>query len=254
MGGRHGTSGRPLVRIQVRHRRRRVVAGRPAESEHGRRRARRGQHGALHHGRRGRRARVRRVAPRHRPSSPLSTNSSCWARSSTLRSSGTSTSRNTSRTSRPASTRSRGCGCTPSRTTTTWCPSSPSYPNVQFTVNLTPILLMQMEDVVEGYEEGTGTDKYLRMTLADASSLSLDDKVYLLTHFFNAQWDNKIHIWPRYSDAQGHEGRRHEGRTRGGRCAVHRRRTGATSRRGSTSRGSTRTSRRATSRFRTGVS
>ena len=73
------------------------------------------------------------------------------------------------------------------------------YPNVRFTVNLTPILLMQMEDVIEGYRNGTGTDEYLRMTLADASALTLDDKVYLLTHFFNAQWDNKIHIWPRYS-------------------------------------------------------
>ena len=72
------------------------------------------------------------------------------------------------------------------------------YPNVRFTVNLTPILLMQIEDVIEGYDNGTGTDEYLRMTLKDAADLTLDDQVYLLTHFFNAQWENKIHIWPRY--------------------------------------------------------
>ena len=72
------------------------------------------------------------------------------------------------------------------------------YPDIRFTVNLTPILLMQLDDVVHGYETGGGTDAYLRMTLKDAAELSPDDQVYLLTHFFNAQWDNKIHIWPRY--------------------------------------------------------
>lgn len=72
------------------------------------------------------------------------------------------------------------------------------YPELRFTVNLTPVLLTQIEDVVSGYENGTGTDAYLRMTLKDAATLTLDDKVYLLTHFFNAQWENKIDIWPRY--------------------------------------------------------
>ena len=72
------------------------------------------------------------------------------------------------------------------------------YPDVRFTVNLTPILLMQIEDVIEGYDNGTGTDEYLRMTLRDASELTLDDQVYLLTHFFNAHWVNMIGVWPRY--------------------------------------------------------
>ena len=72
------------------------------------------------------------------------------------------------------------------------------YPAIRFTVNLTPVLLTQIEDVIEGYENGTGTDAYLRMTLKDASELTLDDQVFLLTHFFNANWDNMIGVWPRY--------------------------------------------------------
>jgi len=72
------------------------------------------------------------------------------------------------------------------------------YPEVRFTVNLTPILLTQIEDVIEGYEGDTGTDEYMRMTLKDAAELTLDDQVYLLTHFFNAHWTNMIGVWPRY--------------------------------------------------------
>jgi len=72
------------------------------------------------------------------------------------------------------------------------------YPELKFTVNLTPVLLTQIENVIAGYDGGTGTDEYLRMTLQDAATLSLDDKVYLLTHFFNAHWDNMIGVWPRY--------------------------------------------------------
>jgi alpha-amylase/alpha-mannosidase (GH57 family) len=80
------------------------------------------------------------------------------------------------------------------------------YPAIRFTVNLTPILLTQLDDVIEGWETGGGTDAYLRMTLKDAAELDLDDKVYLLTHFFNAQWDNKINIWPRYRELKAMKG------------------------------------------------
>jgi alpha-amylase/alpha-mannosidase (GH57 family) len=72
------------------------------------------------------------------------------------------------------------------------------YPNVRFTVNLTPVLLTQIQDVIEGYKSGGGTDIYLRMTLKNAADLTEDDKIFLLTHFFNANWDNVINIWPRY--------------------------------------------------------
>ncbi len=72
------------------------------------------------------------------------------------------------------------------------------YPDIHLTVNLTPVLLTQLEEIIEGYETGTGTDRYLRMTLKDAAELDTDDKLFLLTHFFNANWDNMIHVWPRY--------------------------------------------------------
>ena len=72
------------------------------------------------------------------------------------------------------------------------------FPAIHFTVNLTPVLLTQLEEVIAGYESGGGTDRYLRMTLKDAATLTDDDKLFLLTHFFNANWDNMINVWPRY--------------------------------------------------------
>jgi len=80
------------------------------------------------------------------------------------------------------------------------------YPGIHFTVNLTPVLLTQLEDVVAGYDGGGGTDRYLRMTLKDAATLDIDDQVFLLTHFFSAHWDNMIHIWPRYKELHGMKG------------------------------------------------
>jgi len=80
------------------------------------------------------------------------------------------------------------------------------YPGVHFTVNLTPILLMQMEDMLEALEGGTSCDEYYRMTLKPACDLTEDDQVYLLTHFFNAHWDNMILVWPRYGELKGMKG------------------------------------------------
>jgi alpha-amylase/alpha-mannosidase (GH57 family) len=81
-----------------------------------------------------------------------------------------------------------------------------NYPAIHFTVNLTPVLLTQLEDVIAGYEAGTGTDAYLRMTLKDAATLTEDDQVFLLTHFFNANWDNMINVWPRYRELKDKKG------------------------------------------------
>jgi alpha-amylase/alpha-mannosidase (GH57 family) len=74
------------------------------------------------------------------------------------------------------------------------------FPAIRFTVNLTPVLLTQLQDVIGGYERGGGTDRYLRMTLTDPAGMTTEDKVFLLTHFFNANWDNMIHVWPRYRE------------------------------------------------------
>jgi alpha-amylase/alpha-mannosidase (GH57 family) len=80
------------------------------------------------------------------------------------------------------------------------------YPQIHFTVNLTPVLLVQLQDLIDGWDNGTGTDAYLRMTLKDADSLTRDDQVYLLTHFFNANWDHMINIWPRYKELKDKKG------------------------------------------------
>lgn len=81
-----------------------------------------------------------------------------------------------------------------------------AYPGIHFTVNLTPILLMQLEDLLASLETGVPCDEYYRMTLADAADLTEDDQVYLLTHFFNAHWDNMIHVWPRYGELHDMKG------------------------------------------------
>ena len=120
------------------------------------------------------------------------------------------------------------------------------FPAIHFTVNLTPVLLTQLEEVVAGYEAGTATDAYLRMTLTDAAALSEDDSVFLLTHFFNANWDNMINVWPRYKALKDKKGGDSRPELLASAKRRSRSRTGATSRRGSTSRGSTRTSRKAT--------
>ncbi len=80
------------------------------------------------------------------------------------------------------------------------------YPQIHFTVNLTPVLLMQMQDIIDGYKSGGGTDRYMRATLQSAATLTTEDKLFLLTHFFSAQWDNMIEVWPRYSELKAKKG------------------------------------------------
>ncbi len=74
------------------------------------------------------------------------------------------------------------------------------YNNVHVTINLTPVLLMQLENEIKMYEEGRSPDICVRMTLKNADSLSFKDKKYLLENFFSANWDNMIDIWPRYRE------------------------------------------------------
>ncbi len=80
------------------------------------------------------------------------------------------------------------------------------YPRIHLTVNLTPVLLTQMQDIIDGYKSGGGTDRYMRATLQNAATLTTDDKLFLLTHFFNANWDNMIDIWPRYAELKAMKG------------------------------------------------
>ncbi|MGB9823526.1 MAG: glucodextranase DOMON-like domain-containing protein [Candidatus Hydrothermia bacterium] len=74
------------------------------------------------------------------------------------------------------------------------------YPKIKFTINLTPVLLMQLQDALKLYDEGKSPDVAFRMTLKNADSLTYEDKKYLLENFFSASWDNMIDIYPRYKE------------------------------------------------------
>lgn len=74
------------------------------------------------------------------------------------------------------------------------------YPKINFTVNLTPVLLMQLMDDIKLYDEGKSPDVDFRMTLKNADNLTYEDKKHLLTNFFSASWDNMIDIYPRYKE------------------------------------------------------
>lgn len=74
------------------------------------------------------------------------------------------------------------------------------FPNIHLTINLTPVLLMQLEDLIYRYEKGLSPDKYVRLTLKDADTLTNEDKAFLLNNFFSANYDNMIDIWSRYRE------------------------------------------------------
>jgi alpha-amylase/alpha-mannosidase (GH57 family) len=60
--------------------------------------------------------------------------------------------------------------------------------------NVVPSLLIQMMD----YENGSARDRYLEVFRKDPRDLSRDEKVFLLTNFFNSNWENMIRPFPRY--------------------------------------------------------
>lgn len=75
-----------------------------------------------------------------------------------------------------------------------------NYPSLHLTINLTPVLLMQLEEIIKNYEKGLPTDKYVRLSLKDASSLTDEEKDFLILSFFSASWSNMIDIYPRYRE------------------------------------------------------
>jgi len=69
-------------------------------------------------------------------------------------------------------------------------------PQVHLTVNLTPVLLRQIED----YTERRYTDRALELTLKPTHELIADDRDYIATHFFDADWHNEIYPHARYKE------------------------------------------------------
>lgn len=69
-----------------------------------------------------------------------------------------------------------------------------NFPKIKSNFNLVPSLLIQLDE----YASGKAKDKFLDLTLKDASTLNEDEKVFILMNFFMANWDNMIFPYNRY--------------------------------------------------------
>ncbi len=67
------------------------------------------------------------------------------------------------------------------------------YPEVRLTVNLTPVLLRQIDAYLDGAK-----DVYWTLSEKPAGSLTDDEKRFILERFFDANWNNMIRKYPRY--------------------------------------------------------
>ena len=70
------------------------------------------------------------------------------------------------------------------------------HPRLHLTINLTPVLLWQIED----YVERGATDRAMELTRTPAESLSAADRDELLRAFFDADWHNQIFPHARYKE------------------------------------------------------
>lgn len=76
------------------------------------------------------------------------------------------------------------------------CEILEDYPRIHQTFNYAPSLIDQIKD----YEKGTVKDKFLELSMKEASSLTKMEKAFILTNFFMANWDNMVKAFPRYQD------------------------------------------------------
>lgn len=74
-----------------------------------------------------------------------------------------------------------------------------AHPGIRVTINLTPVLLRQIED----YAERGATDRALELTLTPAEELSEEERQEVLSTFFDAQWHNQIFPHARYAELFG---------------------------------------------------
>ncbi|MEI8234711.1 MAG: glycoside hydrolase family 57 protein [Verrucomicrobiota bacterium] len=70
------------------------------------------------------------------------------------------------------------------------------YPALRLNFNLTPVLLQQIEEIVEGRI----TDLWLERSRKPAASLEAAEKAALLEDFFKAHWGNMVKPYPRYAE------------------------------------------------------
>jgi len=74
------------------------------------------------------------------------------------------------------------------------------YPHIHFTVNLTPVLLLQILDEIKIYESGKPVDRCMGLTIKPAENLSVKNKEYILRNFFALNKKNMIDSHPRYRE------------------------------------------------------
>src|SRR5207244_3809681 len=68
------------------------------------------------------------------------------------------------------------------------------HPDVRVTVNLTPSLLLQLLELADG----SVADLFWTHTARPAADLTGDERVFILRHFFAANWDTMIRPHDRY--------------------------------------------------------
>ncbi len=76
------------------------------------------------------------------------------------------------------------------------------YPDVHVTFNLTPVLIRQLDDLAAGAK-----DYYWTLSEIPAAELSEEQKRFILTRFFDANWDHMIARYPRYLELLDLRGR-----------------------------------------------
>lgn len=70
------------------------------------------------------------------------------------------------------------------------------YPDVKVTINLTPVLIKQLDD----FTMNGAIDRYWQLSLIPASDLDVDQKTFILQRFFDANYDHIIARFPRYQE------------------------------------------------------
>lgn len=70
------------------------------------------------------------------------------------------------------------------------------YPKLHQTVNLVPSLIMQIED----YVAGTAFDPYLTIALTPEDQLTLEQREFIVQHFFDAHHRTMVDPHPRYAE------------------------------------------------------
>lgn len=70
------------------------------------------------------------------------------------------------------------------------------YPAVHATFNFTPSLLLQLQEI----GEGTVRDLFLERAQRPAADLTIEDKAFLIRHFFAANWATMVRPYPRYHE------------------------------------------------------